>query len=182
MNKVQHVKWCMKQKKLTSEISCPTDSCLAQLTDGSRRGNWVRHVKHVTLQQNWWNKKLVIWNQSTIVASREKLLEIPDTIRGSTLLMQNLVLWKINGKLQFVSKSSCVFWSFLHQTQCEWNERNTRESAHLYLLELLDPMCCPPWVSFSRSEPLHTHSSTLIRYTSPLSHTNPPSHKHSSAK
>ena len=31
MNKVQHVKWCMKQTKLTSEISCPTDSCLAQL-------------------------------------------------------------------------------------------------------------------------------------------------------
>ena len=28
MNKVQHVKWCMK---LTSEFSCPTDSCLAQL-------------------------------------------------------------------------------------------------------------------------------------------------------
>ena len=31
MNKVQHVKWCMKQTKLTSEISCPTDACLAQL-------------------------------------------------------------------------------------------------------------------------------------------------------
>ena len=31
MNKVQHVKWCMKQAKLTSEISCTTDSCLAQL-------------------------------------------------------------------------------------------------------------------------------------------------------
>ena len=31
MNKVQHVKWCMKQTKLTSEISWPTDSCLAQL-------------------------------------------------------------------------------------------------------------------------------------------------------
>ena len=29
--KVQHVKWCMTQTKLTSEISCPTDSCLAQL-------------------------------------------------------------------------------------------------------------------------------------------------------
>ena len=31
MNKVQHVKWCMKQTKLTSKISCSTDSCLAQL-------------------------------------------------------------------------------------------------------------------------------------------------------
>ena len=31
MNKVQHVKWCMKQTKFTSEISWPTDSCLAQL-------------------------------------------------------------------------------------------------------------------------------------------------------
>ena len=31
MNKVQHVKWCMKQTKLTSEIFCPTDCCLAQL-------------------------------------------------------------------------------------------------------------------------------------------------------
>ena len=31
MNKVQHVKWCMKQTKLTSEICCPTDCCLAQL-------------------------------------------------------------------------------------------------------------------------------------------------------
>ena len=28
MNNVQHVKWCMKQTKLTSESSCPTDSCL----------------------------------------------------------------------------------------------------------------------------------------------------------
>ena len=26
MNKVQHVKWCMKQTELSSEISCPTDS------------------------------------------------------------------------------------------------------------------------------------------------------------
>ena len=33
MNKVQHVKWCMKQTKLTSEISCPTDFCLAQLVE-----------------------------------------------------------------------------------------------------------------------------------------------------
>ena len=33
MNKVQHVKWCMKQTKLTSEMSCPTDSCLAQLAE-----------------------------------------------------------------------------------------------------------------------------------------------------
>ena len=32
MNKVQHVKWCMKQK-LTSEISFPTDSLLAQLAE-----------------------------------------------------------------------------------------------------------------------------------------------------
>ena len=31
MNKVQDMKWCMKQTKLTSEISCTTDSCLAQL-------------------------------------------------------------------------------------------------------------------------------------------------------
>ena len=31
MNKVQHVKWCMKQTKFTSEISYPTDSCLVQL-------------------------------------------------------------------------------------------------------------------------------------------------------
>ena len=31
MNKVQHVKWCVKQTKLTSEISCSTDSRLAQL-------------------------------------------------------------------------------------------------------------------------------------------------------
>ena len=30
MNKVQHVKWCMK---LTSEISFPTDSLLAQLAE-----------------------------------------------------------------------------------------------------------------------------------------------------
>ena len=30
-NEHQHVKWLMKQTKLTSEISCPTDSCLAQL-------------------------------------------------------------------------------------------------------------------------------------------------------
>ena len=30
-NKVQHVKWCMIQTKLTSEISYPMDSCLAQL-------------------------------------------------------------------------------------------------------------------------------------------------------
>ena len=30
MNKVQPVKWCMKQTKLTSEISFPTDSLLAQ--------------------------------------------------------------------------------------------------------------------------------------------------------
>ena len=27
MNKVQYVKWSMKQSMLTSEISCPTDSC-----------------------------------------------------------------------------------------------------------------------------------------------------------
>ena len=33
MNKVQHVKWCMKQTKLNSEISCTTDSCLAQLVE-----------------------------------------------------------------------------------------------------------------------------------------------------
>ena len=33
MNKVQHVKWCVKQTKLTSEIFCPTDSCLAQLVE-----------------------------------------------------------------------------------------------------------------------------------------------------
>ena len=31
MNKVQNVKWCMKQ--LTSDISCPTDSLLAQLVE-----------------------------------------------------------------------------------------------------------------------------------------------------
>ena len=31
--KVQHVKWSMKQTKFTSEISCPTDSCLAQLVE-----------------------------------------------------------------------------------------------------------------------------------------------------
>ena len=33
MNKVQHVKWCMKQIKLTSEISCRTDFCLAELVE-----------------------------------------------------------------------------------------------------------------------------------------------------
>ena len=31
--KVQHVKWCMKQTKLTSEICYQTDSCLAQLAE-----------------------------------------------------------------------------------------------------------------------------------------------------
>ena len=25
------MKWCMKQTKFTSEVSCPTDSCLAPL-------------------------------------------------------------------------------------------------------------------------------------------------------
>ena len=33
MNKVQHMKWCMKQTKLTSEISCSTDSCPAHLVE-----------------------------------------------------------------------------------------------------------------------------------------------------
>ena len=33
MNKVQYAKWCMKQIKLTSEISFPTDSLLAQLAE-----------------------------------------------------------------------------------------------------------------------------------------------------
>ena len=33
MNKVQHVKWCMKQTKLTSVISWTTDSCPAQLEE-----------------------------------------------------------------------------------------------------------------------------------------------------
>ena len=54
MNKVQHVKWCMNQTKLTSEISCPTDSCQAQL---------VRHwpedpevlVSIPTGVNFWWN-------------------------------------------------------------------------------------------------------------------------------
>ena len=54
MNKVQHEKWCMKQTKLTSEISYPTDSCLAQL---------VRHwpedlevlVSIPTEGNFWWN-------------------------------------------------------------------------------------------------------------------------------
>ena len=31
MTKVQHVKLCLKPTKITSEISCPTGSCLAQL-------------------------------------------------------------------------------------------------------------------------------------------------------
>ena len=83
---------------------------MSDLTDllivKSRMGNWVTLIKRVTSQQNWWNKQLVIWN---LVSLREKLLEFPDTIRGNTLLIQNLVLWKINGNLQFVSKSSCIF-------------------------------------------------------------------------
>ena len=33
MSKVQHVKRCMKQTKLTLEISCPADSFLAQLSE-----------------------------------------------------------------------------------------------------------------------------------------------------
>ena len=33
MNKVQHVKWCMKQRKPTLEISYPTNSCLAELVE-----------------------------------------------------------------------------------------------------------------------------------------------------
>ena len=33
MNKLQHVKWCMKQTKLTSEVFCPTDSCPTQLVE-----------------------------------------------------------------------------------------------------------------------------------------------------
>ena len=47
MNKIQHVKWCMKQTKLTSEISCPTDSCLAQLVRSGGPGfnpNWVQFL------------------------------------------------------------------------------------------------------------------------------------------
>ena len=31
MDKVQHMKWCMKQTKLTSEISCPTDLLLSSV-------------------------------------------------------------------------------------------------------------------------------------------------------
>ena len=42
MNKVQQVKWCMKQTKLTSAISCPTDSCLAQLVEHQIRRLWVQ--------------------------------------------------------------------------------------------------------------------------------------------
>ena len=33
------VKWCMKQTKLTSEISCPTDSCFAQIDTGNGAGS-----------------------------------------------------------------------------------------------------------------------------------------------
>ena len=53
MNKVQHVKWCIKQTKLTSEISCPTDSCLAQLVRHWTEDSEVL-VSNPTGGNFWW--------------------------------------------------------------------------------------------------------------------------------
>ena len=85
---VQQVKWCMTQTKLTSEISCPTDSCLAQL------------VMH-------WPEDLS-WFQTPLWAIFDKSFFALRCIKICQIIWQKCLSWKTQILLHLYN-SDCYF-------------------------------------------------------------------------
>ena len=122
MNKVQHVKWCMKQTKLTSEISCPTDSCLAQL---------VRHwpedpevLVSIPTGGNFWRN---FFCSSLCKNLSDNLTETP-IVKNSTV---KYLFYRINCVyLQFQTFLTIINNAFL---QCNHNLVLTNSDLHVIL-------------------------------------------------
>ena len=133
INKVQHVKWCMKQTKLTSEISWPTDSYLAQL---------VRHwpedpevLVSIPTEGNFWR---IFFCSSLWKDLSDNLTETP-IVKNSNIV----------AILQYLDKSQTI--EFLHRSvlesfQWEFTARNFR---FVIFRKLLD--CASPRITSTRS-------------------------------
>ena len=82
MNKVKHVKWCMEQTKLTSEISCPADllhcSVGWALVSGSGGPGCNPH---------WWQFLTIFFCSSPCKDLSDNLTETP-IVKNSIVLKQ----------------------------------------------------------------------------------------------
>ena len=106
MNKVQHVKWCMKQTKLTSEISCPTDSLLAQLAE-HYIDDWSRGCEF----KPHWAQRQICLSWKTRSWSNEITAEHGPLLRGHSIIFSP---WKINIMILNISKVNEMKESVLH--------------------------------------------------------------------
>ena len=116
MNKVQHVKWCMKQTKLTSEISCPTD--LLPSSVGRALVSWSGGPgfnSHCTEGNFWWiffalpcvKIRQVIWQKRLSWKTQLKSLLITIFFKFKQYQNFNSVFGK-TGLCKHDNSNSCV--------------------------------------------------------------------------
>ena len=92
MNKVQHVERCMKQTNLTSEISYPTDSCLAQLAR-----YWPEDLEVLVSNPTGGNFRQFFFCSSLCKDLSDNLTETPIVKTQVCLLLQAFLVFYLHG-------------------------------------------------------------------------------------